>query len=102
MDTDDDVKLQVKCLASKRVCVRFVTVFAVCWQSRLSAADDMPTTATAATPFLYLSLSLPATPLFKEGDRSMIPQIALFDLLKKFDGQSEEVQCSCSLRLAAH
>lgn len=43
-------------------------------------------------PFLYLSLNLPNVPLFKETqDRTMIPQVSLFDLLQKFDGETEEV-----------
>jgi len=42
-------------------------------------------------PFLYLSLNLPAAPLFKDAmDRTMIPQVPLFDLLAKFDGSTAE------------
>jgi U4/U6.U5 tri-snRNP-associated protein 2 len=42
-------------------------------------------------PFLYLSLTLPAAPLFKDTtDRAIIPQIPLFELLKKFDGHTVE------------
>ena len=41
--------------------------------------------------FLYLSLSLPPVPLFKETqDKSLIPQVSLFELLAKFDGSREE------------
>lgn len=37
--------------------------------------------------FMYLTLDIPPTPLYKEsGDKNMIPQVLLFDLLKKFDG----------------
>jgi len=44
------------------------------------------------TPFLYLSLTLPNVPLFKETqDRTMIPQVHLFELLRKFNGEAEEI-----------
>ena len=37
----------------------------------------------------FLTLDLPPTPLFKDGqNKSMIPQLPLFTLLKKFDGKS--------------
>ncbi|XP_019863948.1 PREDICTED: U4/U6.U5 tri-snRNP-associated protein 2-like [Amphimedon queenslandica] len=43
------------------------------------------------TPFLYLALDLPAPPLFQdELEKNIIPQIPLFDLLKKFDGTTEK------------
>merc|ERR1719273_1050625 len=42
--------------------------------------------------FYYMSLNLPPAPLFKDSmDRSMIPQVPLFDLLSKFDGQTVEI-----------
>jgi len=44
-------------------------------------------------PFIYLSLTVPPAPLFKdELERNLIPQVPLFNLLQKFDGVSEEVQ----------
>ncbi|KMS94079.1 hypothetical protein BVRB_025010, partial [Beta vulgaris subsp. vulgaris] len=44
--------------------------------------------AIKAVPFLYLSLDLPESPLFKDtdSDREIIPQVPLFVLLQKFDG----------------
>ncbi|KAF0712860.1 Aste57867_4627 [Aphanomyces stellatus] len=49
------------------------------------AQDDVePTTV----PFLYLSLDLPATPLFKDSQGgNVIPQVPLFTVLEKFDGK---------------
>eukprot|EP00808_Paulinella_micropora_P010538 g15362.t1 len=46
---------------------------------------------TSTKKFLYISLNLPPAPLFKDdADRSLIPQVPLFDLLAKFDGVTEE------------
>jgi U4/U6.U5 tri-snRNP-associated protein 2 len=43
-------------------------------------------------PFLYLSLPLPPMPLFKNTqDRSIIPQVPLFNLLRRFEGVDEEL-----------
>jgi len=48
-------------------------------------------THNSRVPFLYISLGLPAAPLFKdEADRSLIPQVPLFDLISKFDGITTE------------
>jgi U4/U6.U5 tri-snRNP-associated protein 2 len=44
-------------------------------------------------PFLHLTLELPPPPLFiNELERAAIPQVALMDLLHKFDGQSAQVR----------
>lgn len=41
------------------------------------------------TPFLFLSLDLPPTPLFKDSEGGkLIPQVPLADVLKKFDGET--------------
>jgi len=41
--------------------------------------------------FIYLSLDLPRSPLFKDNqDTNFIPQVPLFDLLQKFDGVTTE------------
>jgi len=51
--------------------------------------DEEFTTSTKVVPFLYLSLEIPPTPLFKdEQERNIIPQIPLFGILNKFDGQT--------------
>lgn len=40
-------------------------------------------------PFLLLTLDLPPSPLFKDAlEKIVIPQIPIFDLLKKFDGKT--------------
>lgn len=39
-------------------------------------------------PFLMLGLDLPAAPLFKDAlEKVIIPQVPIFDILRKFDGQ---------------
>lgn len=44
-----------------------------------------------STSFLYLTLDLPPPPLFQdELEQNIIPQVALFDLLSKFDGTTEK------------
>ncbi|RHZ21986.1 hypothetical protein DYB28_003291, partial [Aphanomyces astaci] len=46
-------------------------------------ASAVPT----AVPFLYLTLDLPPTPLFKDSQGgNVIPQVPLFTVLEKFDG----------------
>jgi len=48
-------------------------------------------TTTSYTPFLYLSLKLPPTPLFKDSQQqTIIPQIPLYSLLSKFDSHTVE------------
>lgn len=43
------------------------------------------------SPFLYITLDLPPPPLFQDDmEKNIIPQVALFDLLKKFDGMTEK------------
>merc|ERR1712083_1114526 len=40
-------------------------------------------------PFLYLTVDVPAAPLFKDAlERNIIPQVPLFACLTKFDGQT--------------
>eukprot|EP00736_Rhodelphis_marinus_P011008 Rmarinus@m.3069 len=46
-------------------------------------------TETKDLPFLFLSLELPPQPLFKgDQEQSTIPQVPLFTLLHKFDGET--------------
>ena len=41
-------------------------------------------TTKMKTPFLYLSLELPAAPLFKETqDRSLIPQVYVYNMMNE-------------------
>ena len=44
-------------------------------------------------PFLFLSLNLPQTPLFRDAIEggSVIHQVSLFELLQKFDGKTPEI-----------
>ena len=46
--------------------------------------------------FLYLTLDLPTAPLYKdEKEQLIIPQVPLFNILGKFNGNTEKVQiCS--------
>jgi len=56
--------------------------------AKFTGAEDVK-----RVPFLYLSLTVPPAPLFKdELERNLIPQIPLFNLLQKFDSVTEEVQ----------
>ena len=42
-------------------------------------------------PFLYLSVDLPAPPLFRdEVKESIIPQVPIMQILNKFDGVTEQ------------
>lgn len=44
---------------------------------------------TSRMPFLMLGLDLPPPPLFKDVmEKNIIPQVALFNILKKFDGET--------------
>uniref|UniRef100_A0A5B7BCY9 Putative U4/U6.U5 tri-snRNP-associated protein 2-like n=1 Tax=Davidia involucrata TaxID=16924 RepID=A0A5B7BCY9_DAVIN len=44
---------------------------------------------TSRMPFLMLGLDLPPPPLFKDVmEKNIIPQVPLFNILKKFDGES--------------
>lgn len=46
-------------------------------------------TSTTTTPFTFLSLEIPPTPLFRDSEGGLIiPQIPLFKILQKFDGQT--------------
>jgi U4/U6.U5 tri-snRNP-associated protein 2 len=49
-------------------------------------------TVVREMPFLYLTLDVPAAPLFQdiEAGDSIIPQVPLFNLLNKFDGETEQ------------
>jgi len=48
-------------------------------------------TSVDTKPYFYLSLDLPPAPLFKDNvDQNIIPQVPLFDLLSKFDGETVE------------
>eukprot|EP01083_Nonionella_stella_P101973 289721_1 len=54
------------------------------------AAD--PPSSVKRSPFMYLSLALPDTPLFRGGDtEQFIPQVPMIKLLSKFDGKTEEL-----------
>ncbi|XP_047322476.1 U4/U6.U5 tri-snRNP-associated protein 2-like [Impatiens glandulifera] len=49
---------------------------------------DGVVTETSRMPFLMLGLDLPPPPLFKDVmEKNIIPQVPLFNILKKFDGE---------------
>ena len=51
------------------------------------SAKKSPVDIVQRVPFLLLTLDLPPSPLFKDAmEKIVIPQIPIFDLLKKFDG----------------
>ena len=65
------------------------------------AADGAETTSTKLVGFKYLSLPIPPPPLFRDAEGGLIiPQVPIFDLLRKFDGQtcSEEVVKGVTIR----
>lgn len=46
---------------------------------------------TVSSPFLFLALDLPATPLFQDqNEKKIIPQVALSTILAKFDGKTTQ------------
>jgi len=56
--------------------------------SAVGAADGT-VTETSKVPFLMLGLDLPPPPLFKDAmEKNIIPQVPLFNILKKFDGET--------------
>ncbi|XP_054783207.1 uncharacterized protein LOC129290459 [Prosopis cineraria] len=53
------------------------------------AERDAFVTETSKMPFLMLGLDLPPPPLFKDVmEKNIIPQVPLFNILKKFDGDT--------------
>ncbi|KAL0012164.1 hypothetical protein SO802_007272 [Lithocarpus litseifolius] len=62
---------------------------------------DAVVTETSRMPFLMLGLDLPPPPLFKDVmEKNIIPQVPLFNILKKFDGETiTEVVRPCTARM---
>ncbi|XP_072969156.1 uncharacterized protein [Typha angustifolia] len=63
--------------------------------------NDNIVTETSKVPFLMLGLDLPPPPLFKDAmEKNIIPQVPLFNILKKFDGETiTEVVRPCIARM---
>ncbi|PQQ15845.1 U4/U6.U5 tri-snRNP-associated protein 2-like [Prunus yedoensis var. nudiflora] len=67
-----------------------------CFQGELEVVKEIPKkvlrrkkTETYKMPFLMLGLDLPPPPLFKDVmEKNIIPQVPLFNILKKFDGET--------------
>ncbi|KAJ0575020.1 putative ubiquitinyl hydrolase 1 [Helianthus annuus] len=63
-----------------------------CFQGELEVVKEINAKDGAETsrmPFLMLGLDLPPPPLFKDVmEKNIIPQVPLFNILKKFDGES--------------
>lgn len=50
-----------------------------------------PEIQTVSSPFLFLALDLPATPLFQDiNEKKIIPQVPLSTILAKFDGKTTQ------------
>ncbi|KAG6695491.1 hypothetical protein I3842_09G100100 [Carya illinoinensis] len=50
---------------------------------------EVVVTETSRMPFLMLGLDLPPPPLFKDVmEKNILPQVPLFNILKKFDGET--------------
>lgn len=59
-------------------------------KERLMATGEYDNWTVTDSPFLYLTAELPPPPLFKdELHENIIPQINLYNLLSKFNGESE-------------
>ncbi|CEL97950.1 unnamed protein product [Vitrella brassicaformis CCMP3155] len=57
--------------------------------SDVNADESVKPPEESKTPFLYLTLEVPPSPIFKDSlDRNMIPTVPIFDLLQKFDGET--------------
>lgn len=57
--------------------------------SAVGTSNDGVVTETSRVPFLMLGLDLPPPPLFKDAmEKNIIPQVPLFNILKKFDGET--------------
>ncbi|KAK9845987.1 hypothetical protein WJX81_007744 [Elliptochloris bilobata] len=68
------------------------SVISRCFQGELEitteAGADGQTPVPQRTPFLMLGLDLPPAPLYKDAlERNIIPQVPIFELLRKFDGE---------------
>ncbi|KAG6494760.1 U4/U6.U5 tri-snRNP-associated protein 2-like [Zingiber officinale] len=63
--------------------------------------DDNIVRETSKVSFLMLGLDLPPPPLFKDAmEKNIIPQVPLFNILKKFDGETvTEVVRPCIARM---
>jgi len=60
-------------------------------QTADAESDDDSMSVTKTTPFLYLTVDVPAAPLFKDAlERNIIPQVPLVACLTKFDGVTEQ------------
>ncbi|XP_074576789.1 uncharacterized protein LOC141833285 [Curcuma longa] len=64
-------------------------------------SDDNIVRETSKVSFLMLGLDLPPPPLFKDAmEKNIIPQVPLFNILKKFDGETiTEVVRPCIARM---
>ena len=66
-----------------------------------TAADGTETSSSKSVGFKYLSLPIPPPPLFRDAEGGLIiPQVPIFDLLRKFDGETctEEIVKGVTIR----
>ncbi|XP_020264206.1 LOW QUALITY PROTEIN: U4/U6.U5 tri-snRNP-associated protein 2-like [Asparagus officinalis] len=65
------------------------------------AGEGLNNVETSRVPFLMLGLDLPPPPLFKDAmEKNIIPQVPLFNIMKKFDGETvTEVVRPCIARM---
>ena len=62
--------------------------YTVIWKGKFNFLLEI---ITKTCPFLFLTLDLPPSPLFKdEIEKNIIPQVSLFDLLSKYDGETSQ------------
>jgi U4/U6.U5 tri-snRNP-associated protein 2 len=64
---------------------------------RLARCWHITDIQTNQSPFLFLALDLPATPLFQDAnEKKIIPQVSLASILAKFDGKTTQVSWESS------
>ena len=69
------------------------TVISDCLTGEVEVNETKPDSSNSSSKrvsFKYLSLTVPPPPLFRDSEGALIiPQLPIFDLLKKFDGRTE-------------
>ena len=70
-----------------------------CRRIQQEHADGLLDIQMVSSPFLFLALDLPATPLFQDSnEKKIIPQVPLSAILAKFDGKTTQASWSSSDR----
>ncbi|CAI0460589.1 unnamed protein product [Linum tenue] len=102
-------ELTTSCRNKKKKKKKKNTIISECFQGEMEVIKEIPTKTIpqkedngvetehginvlkhkSRMPFLMLGLGLPPPPLFKDAmEKNIIPQVPLFNILKKFDGET--------------